>query len=502
MVDFVFYGALGSGFLAYALEWLLVPRPDGWKRRHPACHLLHWGLSLAGFSLVLQVLQRPCFASAVVGAFLFLVVMVNNAKYHSLRETFVCQDFEYFTDALKHPRLYIPFLGWGRAIAAALAAVLAIWLGFFLEKPLTAEISWWSFIAHCGALFIAGMVFLLLGNRYCPSVSYEPCNDLSKLGLLASLWCYWRDESRSVGGLPTRLPVLDAGGGQREDLVVVQSESFFDARRTYPELRQDLLVELDQLRQESIAWGKLAVPAWGANTVRSEFAFLSGLTVADLGVHRFNPYRKLAKAGIPTLASRLREVGYRTICIHPYPATFYERNRVYPLLGFDEFIDIASFEGAERQGPYISDNAVASMIEKQLFNRINPAQPLFIYAITMENHGPLHLERVAAGDIERLYRQPPPPGCDDLTIYGRHLVNAGHMFGRLRQMLNASSRSALLCLFGDHVPIMPAVYAQLALPDGDTDYVIWRAHCQETACARETPQSIENLAALLLNQVA
>ena len=51
---------------------------------------------------------------------------------------------------------------------------------------------------------------------------------------------------------------------------------------------------------------------------------------------------------MPTIASYLRDLGYRTICVHPYPSTFYGRDRVFPVLGFDEFVDLESFgDGAD-----------------------------------------------------------------------------------------------------------------------------------------------------------
>lgn len=475
----------------------MVPRPGRVLQRDPACHLVHWGICLLTLSLLILILQRPYFSLAVLGAFIFLIVMVNNAKFHSLREPFIFQDFEYFTDALKHPRLYLPFLGWGRAVAALVVASLAIWAGFSFESSLVAGIGWPVFLALCGIFFGAAIVCLLVGHFYCPASSNIPGTDLFRIGLLTSLWRYGWDERAKLEIPESPLPVLAKVEQERADMIVVQSESFFDARRCYRGLHKHLLQEQDCLRQESLAWGQLAVPAWGANTVRTEFSFLSGLAAEGLGVHRFNPYRRLAKAGVTTLASRLREAGYRTICVHPYPATFYERDQVYPSLGFDEFIDISAFRDAERCGPYISDNAVAGMIEKLLANRAQTDQPLFVFAITMENHGPLHLEKVAQGDVERLFHSPPPAGCDDLTIYARHLANADRMFGRLRQTLKASSREGMLCIFGDHIPIMPVVYSQLAEPDGDTDYVVWNNR-RIGSDNKERRLSVEELAPLLL----
>lgn len=256
-------------------------------------------------------------------------------------------------------------------------------------------------------------------------------------------------------------------------LVAVQSESFFDPRSWHDGIRRDVLAEFDRLKSEAVLHGALEVPAWGANTVRSEFAFLSGISEATLGVHRFNPYRVAVGTGMATLASHLRGLGYRTICVHPYPASFYARARVYPAMGFDEFIDIEGFRDAARAGPYVGDAAVAGMIEGIL---ATADKPVFVFAITMENHGPLHLESPGPEDWSAAFDVVPPAGCDDLAVYLRHLCNADHMAGRLREQLELLKRPAWLCWFGDHVPIMAGVYEKLGYPEAHTSYVLWSNH--------------------------
>ncbi|MEF8723683.1 MAG: hypothetical protein V5B30_14155 [Candidatus Accumulibacter delftensis] len=80
----------------------------------------------AAFSCLLLVLQRPFFAASALLAGMLFLVLVSNAKYHALREPFIFQDFEYFSDAFKHPRLYLPF----SAPAGRLLALLAFgWRG-------------------------------------------------------------------------------------------------------------------------------------------------------------------------------------------------------------------------------------------------------------------------------------------------------------------------------------------------------------------------------------
>ena len=465
--------AAGAG-LSLLVEQMLQPAPAvlGRPWKSTAAHL---GLWTAAFCIELALFQRPYFASLLVLATLALLTIVSNTKLRSLREPFVYHDFEYFVDMLRHPRLYLPYFGILRALLAAAAFAAAFYLGFILEPALPASTGLAGFAT--GLIVLAGMGAGLLwisALRPQPS-SFEPMEELRSHGLLASLW---RQALAQHGSAPTlqasRFAVAGqaiAGRGLPDVVLVVQSESFFDARRLFAGVRPQVLREFDAIKAFSACHGLLEVPAWGANTVRTEFSFLSALEAESLGVHRFNPYRSLAKRGVPTLAGFLKHLGYRTICVHPYPATFYSRNKIFPLLGFDEFIDIRDFSGAASVGPYVGDvelaEKVCGLLERHSGRR------LFVFVITMENHGPMHLERVAPEDLARLYDLPPPAGFDDLSVYLKHLGNADLMIGMLRERLERDTRDNWLCWYGDHVPVLSDVYEATGFDDGRTDYFIW-----------------------------
>ena len=217
-----------------------------------------------------------------------------------------------------------------------------------------------------------------------------------------------------------------------------------------------------------------------------------------MGVHRFNPYRFLAKNSIPNLAGYLKELGYKTICIHPYSASFYQRDKVFSGLGFDQFIDIKSFNKQQIFGQYIGDLSVSEKINELLENKDD--KPLFIFNITMENHGPLHLEQPNESEYKSYFRQEPAKESDDLTIYLRHLKNADQMIKNLKEELEKSDRHALLCWYGDHVPIMEKVYKQSGEPDGQTNYFIWQTSTQ-TKISKKQDITIDNLALLMLGAI-
>lgn len=452
------------------IERMMRPKPL-WERPVGAW-ALHVGVWLLAHAVLTLLLGRPWFSAAAVSAFMLMLVLVNNAKFFTLREPFVWPDFEYFTDTIRHPRLYIPFLGWGKFIAAALGFIVAVSIGLWGESVPATRFDWNGQLGALAVTVLLATILIQARRLSDLPVSFEVERDVVTLGLLTSLWRYAEESGRltTVSSRFDALPKPDSNT-PLPHLVAIQSESFFDARSLFPGIRTEVLTAFDRLKADGLLHGKLTVPAWGANTVRSEFAFLSGLDEAQLGVHRFNPYHAVMKDWkVSGLVSFLKQSAYRTIAIHPYPASFYQRKSVYPKLGFDEFLDIQSFTEAERFGPYVSDVAVAEKVAEVL---ASAEGPVFVFVVTMENHGPLHLEKVAEGDMDELYSEFPPPGCEDLTIYLRHLRNADRMIAALRKTLEDCEHPASLCWYGDHVPIMPGVYETFGTPDGSVDYVLW-----------------------------
>lgn len=506
MVGSLFWSAVAMPVLAgvglsFLLEYLLQPKVAPFWQRPLSANTIHIGIWLLFFGVELAVFRRPWFAMANVLAFMFFVVLVSNAKYHFLREPFIFQDFEYFTDALRHPRLYLPFLGARKAMLAVAVFGLVLYSGMKMEPSLIGHMPIAEFFSGLIFMVLFALVMLWESSKKKLTVAFEPAMDLCNLGLMTSLWRYGEEENDlcSIPPVCSLIRPSQSFFGTLPLLVVVQSESFFDARGLFAGVRSEVLRKFDEIKASAVCQGQVEVPAWGANTVRSEFSFLSGLGSEVLGVHRFNPYRKLARQGIPTLASFLKQLGYRTVCVHPYPASFYGRDKVYPFLGFDEFIDIRNFNDLQKTGPYVGDVALAEKVCSLLQEA--SAEPIFVFVITMENHGPLHLEKVLSDDEERLYSTKPPEGCDDLTVYLRHLANADRMAGMLREQLEALPGAAWLCWFGDHVPIMPKVYEVMGMPNGKTDYLIWRKGGRSVDSAFRQDLKIESLSSILLQKM-
>ena len=145
--------ATGVGVaLSVAIERLMVPRPP--LSRPMAAWAVHAGIWCLAHAALTLPLGRPWFAAALVSAFWLVLVQVNNAKYKSLREPFVFHDYEYFTDAVRHPRLYIPFLGWAKFSGATVGVLLAVAVGLWAEESLEDR---WNWTGHLGGLSVVAL---------------------------------------------------------------------------------------------------------------------------------------------------------------------------------------------------------------------------------------------------------------------------------------------------------------------------------------------------------
>src|SRR5262249_51595199 len=304
----------------------------------------------------------------------------------------------------RHPQLFLPYLGRWPAIAGIGAIAAGAWAAFSLEPP------HWPVFEDGAAtlvLLIAVLVVSALGLRAAiPRLtswarnlrpSFDSVTDTKRFGLFgnlvvtALLLCDYA--GKAALRQHRRRTLSRPHSGTLPDIVAVQAESFFDVRRMDPSIGGGLLKAFDACQQEAVVRGRLAVPCWGAYTQRTEFAFLTGIADDSLGVDRLNPYLRFARRPVWSIAHELRALGYQTICIHPFAGTFFGRHRVMPNLGFDQFLDVADFQTAERFGPYVGDQAVA---EKVLQRLNQPGPPKFIFAITMENHGQWRSDRLPA----------------------------------------------------------------------------------------------------------
>ncbi|WP_090805897.1 LTA synthase family protein [Paraburkholderia tuberum] len=452
---------------SFAVEAISVTRSS--LRRPPVALMLHLAALAAVTAGCIALTGRPLFSMGVAFVLIGLLAVVGNAKYASLREPLVFSDLSLFSQVFSHPRLYLPFLGFGKLIIV-LVGIGAAAGAFIAERPVALRQRW----AEAVVALICLPVCIALSRRL--PLTLQPFSDQRRFGFFSASAAYLinglssaqrRAFTRAEGNSPFSVGRPDV----HPDVIVIQSESYFDARRLGECVSGEPYAHFDRAKRESFEQGELSVPAWGANTMRSEFAMLTGLTSVELGYARFYPYMFVRRA-CASLAGYFRRGGYRTVALHPYHANFFGRRRAFAHMHFDRFLDIEHFESASRVGPYVGDLAVADKLIALL--QASDDKPLFAFAITMENHGPLHLETVSPGESSSRHTLGDDARWLDLTAYLRHVENADAMIGRLTDYLRGRNRPTVLCFYGDHVPAMSSVFDALETEPTNSDYFIWR----------------------------
>lgn len=497
-----------SILLAYGLTCLLVQQAQTYfiakELRATTRSLQLWLIQNALLAIIflsaLLISHRPFLSALITLAMSAVFLVVNQAKYKALNEPLVFSDIYLYLQVFTHPRLFLPFLNIPLTLIALIAGITLLYLAIRLEPILTINrAALWLVVF----ILIAALSLFIFKVATRINLSFKPNEDIKKLGFFNSLLVYTLQakQQNNLQQLYTTIasqsPYQTAAQKNLSypDFITIQSESFFDVRYLSSSIDSTLLHSFDLIKKNSLLAGRLQVPAWGANTLRSEYAFLSGIENNALKYYRFNPYQFLQTKPTPTIAGYLRDLGYRCICIHPNHSIFFKRNKVFPLFGFEEFIDIAEFDTNQTAGPYISDQAVKDKILATL-NKRPDDRPIFIFAITMENHGPLHLEDYAESELAALYTAPPPSQHHDLSIYLKHLKHADQMLLGLTQALQTIPKETVLCWYGDHVPSMPNVYKELNFNDARSDYLIWSNKNAKSKQVEEL--NIEDLAVSLL----
>ena len=447
-------------FVILVATWLMLRRQA--RGGSSILVLLDVAPILLGWFALAGLTSRPVTSAVVIFAGSAGLAVTDAVKRATLREPLVFADRAELLEVVRHPELYLPFAGPVRIVGGALVAVAAAVALLWFEPPIVhlLPIGPALLAIVCIALPIAPPLLPQVANFYRRhGVSGDPAVDMRRHGFLACLIMHATIARAERRDRRAAIPAFQRQVRPAGPVVLVQAESFFDARRLGPTVPPDLLPHFDRLRAEARQAGRLTVDCWGANTVRSEFAGLTGVGADALGLDRFNPYERFAQVRIRSLAWQMKQAGYRTICLHPFDKRFYARNRVMPLLGFDEFRGLEVFEGAERDGRYVADEAIAREIARIVRDE---GPRVFILAMTIANHGPWNAP--APDGVEM------SPGDLALRRYLSGLQATDRMIGVL---MAALPQDGLLGLYGDHQPSLPETFAALGFTDERTDYAFW-----------------------------
>ncbi|GMX65801.1 LTA synthase family protein [Paenibacillus elgii] len=242
----------------------------------------------------------------------------------------------------------------------------------------------------------------------------------------------------------------NAASGVKPNVIFIMNEAFWDPT-LLPNVSfsEDPVPTVHRLQQESTS-GYLLSPQFGGGTSNVEFEVLTGQSMSFLPAGSV-PYQQYISKPIPSMASYFKGLGYKSAAIHSYEGWFWNRENVYKHMGFDSFQSKDGFQNPEYRGDFIADDEVSKSIIKEVESNDNPT---FIYAVTMQNHGPYDDHRYGSDNPVKVQGSLDDAARDTLETYVHGARDADSSLQLLIDHFQKSNEPTIIVFYGDHLPML------------------------------------------------
>ena len=241
-----------------------------------------------------------------------------------------------------------------------------------------------------------------------------------------------------------------------ENLIVIMNESFADMD-VLGEVRSSapLIPEWKKLSEEYSS-GKLHVQIFGGGTSDTEYEVLTGNTKLFFPQNGiiFESFCREPEYGMVDL---LKEQGFYTIGMHPAKGSNWNRERAYEEMGFDETIFLDDWEEKYRKKirGFISDEGLYEYMIG-LCNEKEPGEKLFLFGVTMQNHGAY--DNFDAFGLSPELDLEYEADYSSAAFYLSLLNESSRAFKKLTEEFADSEQRTMIVMFGDHQANIPGTF--------------------------------------------
>ncbi|HFI0351302.1 TPA: LTA synthase family protein [Streptococcus suis] len=226
--------------------------------------------------------------------------------------------------------------------------------------------------------------------------------------------------------------------------------------------------------------GKLNVSVYGGGTANTEYEVLTSNAISLLSSNLF-PYQQIITQERPSFATYLKEQNYKTVAMHPQAGSNYNRNIVYPLLGFNQSYFLDSNPMINQLAPLTHERNWPS--DEFLFNGVKNlysqkgAHPLFSFVVTMQGHGGYssteenYLREVSINGTPSEYLAE--------TEFLTSMKKTDQAFADLIKFFSIYKEPTVIVMYGDHQPSLSQEFYSRFMDENDpsakysTPFVIW-----------------------------
>ncbi|MDJ0835934.1 MAG: LTA synthase family protein [Acidobacteriota bacterium] len=202
---------------------------------------------------------------------------------------------------------------------------------------------------------------------------------------------------------------------------------------------------LNRLRKEGLSFERFLDQAKMGGTSDAEFALMTGLLPDVRGIASLSVPAHYDIVGMP---ATVREAGYRTLSLHAYRASFWNRNINHPRYGFDKMIFDDAFQSEEVVGWGVPDH---DYFAQSLAYLKQEPQPFLAFLIALSSHHPYPNVPEA---YQNLF-----PTLPSNTEPARYLELANYSDNALAGFLESARaagywENSLFIIYGDHIAPM------------------------------------------------
>ena len=235
-------------------------------------------------------------------------------------------------------------------------------------------------------------------------------------------------------------------------------------------------------KQEDTAFvSPLRVHTVGGATWKSEFAFLAGVPSTDFGALASGVFYSVVPHLQTGFIKNLREQGYFCVALSPFTKGNYNAKPAYDHFGFDLMLqpqDLGYPASISKNLWHISSEEMMYytklILQKQHPSLENVQQPMFVYVLTMKEHGPYNTNMPNHFNLASKRLGGKAISC--LNDYIDRIASLNEAIEGLNDYLKSRETPYVFGYFGDHQVAfdnqLPPKKGNFANPDYVTQFVV------------------------------
>ena len=268
---------------------------------------------------------------------------------------------------------------------------------------------------------------------------------------------------------------------EKPDIVVCLQESTLNPHQFDFDAETIPAFSMFNKQEDTVFVSPLRVHTVGGATWKSEFAFLAGVPSTDFGALASGVFYSVVPHLRTGFIKNLREQGYFCVALSPFTKGNYNAKPAYDHFGFDLMLqpqDLGYPASISKNLWHISSEEMMYytklILQKQHPSLENVQQPMFVYVLTMKEHGPYNTNMPNHFNLASKRLGGKAISC--LNDYIDRIDSLNEAIEGLNDYLKSRETPYVFGYFGDHQVAfdnqLPPKKGNFANPDYVTQFVV------------------------------